>query len=100
MTDDLFGRWLHSHEEDTAEATVYRRDSFPFPPSRGRHGFELRGDGSLVDLGPGAADRPSQGARGTWEQPSADELKLCGRFGERCLRIIALAGDKLTVSKG
>lgn len=99
MTDDLFGRWLHSHEEDTPDATVYRRDSFPFPPSRGRHGFELRDDGSLLDLGPGAGDRPSPGA-GTWEQPAPDELKLCGRFGERSVRIITLTCDKLTVSKG
>ncbi|MCC6585255.1 MAG: hypothetical protein IT168_00930 [Bryobacterales bacterium] len=95
----LFGRWLHSHEEDTPEATVYRRDSFPFPPSRGRHGFELRDDGSLVDLGPGAADRPGHSA-GAWEQPEPGQLKLCGGFGERCLQIIALSEDKLTVSKG
>lgn len=96
---NLFGRWLHSHEEDTPEASVYRRDSFPFPPSRGRHGFELRHDGSLLDLGPGAGDKPSHGT-GTWQQTDPGELKLCGRFGERCLRIISLSEDKLTLTKG
>lgn len=34
-------RWLHSHEEDTADVRVYRPAEYPFPPARGRDGFEF-----------------------------------------------------------
>src|SRR5438034_663791 len=42
-------RWLHSHEEDADAAKVYRPDDYPFPPARGRMGFELKPDGSLLE---------------------------------------------------
>jgi hypothetical protein len=51
----LQGNWRHSHEEDSDDTLVYRRRDFRFPPSRGRHGFELRPDGTGTDhsLAPG-----------------------------------------------
>lgn len=62
----LAQRWLHSHEEDSEGNQVYRPADFPFPPSRGRDGFELRADGTLVDRGIGPTDRP-QKTEGTWK---------------------------------
>ncbi|CAN5117859.1 hypothetical protein BH23BAC1_BH23BAC1_14220 [soil metagenome] len=38
--------WVHSYEEDSGNITVYRPQSFDFPPSRGREGFEFK-DGGL-----------------------------------------------------
>lgn len=47
-TDALYGSWIHSWEEDSADFKVYRPASFTFPPSRGRDGFEIRSDGKFV----------------------------------------------------
>jgi hypothetical protein len=71
MADDrpdsakLQKRWLHSHEEDTPGRTVYRPADYPFPPSRGRKGFELDRDGKLVEIGVGPTDRSTQ-TQGRW----------------------------------
>ncbi len=61
----LHKRWLHSHEEDTPGRTVYRPADYPFPPSRGRQGFELQSDGKLVEIGIGPADRSTR-SQGHW----------------------------------
>jgi hypothetical protein len=47
-------RWIRSHEEDTPDEMVLRPDDYPFPPSRGRMGFELRHDGGYLEsaIGP------------------------------------------------
>lgn len=57
LPDQLVGNWVHAHEEDTATEKVYRPAGYPLPPSRGRDGFELSMDGSLVLTRPGSADR-------------------------------------------
>ena len=62
----LCQRWLHSHEEDSGNEKVYRPATYNFPPARGRTGFELRRDGTLVRIGIGATDRPIESS-GTWE---------------------------------
>lgn len=50
----LFQTWTHSREEDTHDVAVYRPDGFAFPPSFGRHGFQIRPGGTFVgrDIGP------------------------------------------------
>ncbi|GII86758.1 hypothetical protein Ssi03_47480 [Sphaerisporangium siamense] len=56
---DITGAWLHSYEEDTGTAAVYRPADHPFRPSRRpRRGLEFRPDGTFVELRPGPADRP------------------------------------------
>lgn len=62
----LYQRWLHSHEEDSGNKRVFRPATYDFPPSRGRTGFELRPDGTLIQIGIGATDRPVE-TSGTWE---------------------------------
>ena len=61
----LSAAWVHSHEEDTPTATVYRPAEFPFPPARGRKGFRLWPDGTLVSERPGPTDR-TETAPGAW----------------------------------
>lgn len=67
--DDLeacvVGRWIHSYEEDTPEAQVYRRPDYQFPPARGRRGFELREGGEAILAGIAPADG-SQQATARW----------------------------------
>lgn len=98
--DALVGSWTHSHEDDTAGTRVYRPASHPFPPSRGRDSFELAADGTLLERGIGAADRPAT-SRGTWELTGADELILRSgaRSDPRRLRVVSVAGDRLVVAR-
>jgi hypothetical protein len=61
----LLGRWVHSHEEDSEDETVFRPATHAFPPSRGRASFELRPDGSYVETSPGPVDVPEESS-GRW----------------------------------
>ena len=94
----LVRRWIHSHEEDTGGEAVYRPATWSFPPARGRAGFDLRRDGSLVRLGPGPTDRP-QKARGRWRL-EGDRLVLAVTVaGEtpQILQIVSASEDRLVV---
>jgi hypothetical protein len=93
----LLGRWLHSHEEDTDAELVYRPATYRFPPSRGRTGFELRPDGTMVESGIGPTDRRAE-SPGTWRL-SGNTLVLDRAAGSRVLAIVDAAPDRLKVSR-
>src|SRR6185369_9967789 len=57
--------WLHAHEEDSPGRAVFRPDTHPLPPSRGRFGYRFESGGRVVKTGPGATDRRGS-AQGTW----------------------------------
>lgn len=91
------GRWVHSHEEDTAEEMVFRPADRELPPARGRTAFELRADGTYVESEPGPVDVPVESS-GRWSL-EGDRLVLEGE-GERpghAWRIAAAEGDRLTL---
>jgi hypothetical protein len=71
----IFRHWVHSQEEDTAEASVYRPSSFPFPPARGRTGFEIRANGEFVAHDIGATDG-WVATPGHWEAHGAGEVSV------------------------
>jgi hypothetical protein len=94
----LQGTWIHSHEEDTAEAKVYRRPEYDFPPARGRTGFELRPGGEAVYLGIAPADG-SREITSRWTL-AQDQLRI--EPGESpvsplTLNVISCDGDVLRV---
>jgi hypothetical protein len=97
---ELQRRWVHSHEEDTSEVSVYRPAGFPFPPSRGRHAFELRADGTATE-GPIAAADGNQSLDGRWQLRPDGALVLTDANGKqlRELRIKELAGNRLSVAR-
>ena len=66
--EQLQGRWVHSHEEDTEDEIVYRAESsgYDFPRSRGREALELHPDGSYSGVVPGPTDKPEATGGGTW----------------------------------
>ena len=66
--EQLQGRWVHSHEEDTEDEIVYRAESsgYDFPRSRGREALELNPDGSYSGVVPGPTDKPEATAGGGW----------------------------------
>jgi hypothetical protein len=98
LPDELFRRWLHSHEEDEGDLRVYRPAGYDLPPARGRRGLEFRPDGELLVLGPGPTDKPQE-STGRWEPagehharvrlPTADEPKD--------LEIVSVEPDRLAV---
>ncbi len=90
--------WVHSHEEDTDKEMVFRPASYSFPPSRGRTGLDLRGDGSYAQSAPGPTDRPEE-SEGTWELAEG-ELKLKAPDGStRVLQIASADPDRLVVRR-
>lgn len=95
-------RWVHSFEEDSAQAQVYRPQSWDFPLSRRpREAFELRPDGSAQLFLPGPQDRP-EATDASWTK-EAGELVI--RAAERTrrspptLRIVESGADKLLVRR-
>ena len=93
-------RWLHSHEEDTATETVFRPASYAFPRSRGRQGFELRPDRSLIEIGIAPTDGPQESS-GTWTLHGR-RLQFFGgssRTPARELEIVSAEDDRLVVKK-
>lgn len=96
----LHRHWVHSHEEDTASEMVFRPATFNFPRSRGRKGFELKPDGTLVDVGIGPTDRPSQ-VPGTW-QIENDKIAFYRESEAAPIRVMQIASvdtDRLVIKK-
>jgi hypothetical protein len=96
----LVGHWIHSHEEDSGGTTVFRRAGFAFPPSRGREGFELLADGTLIEHGIGPTDQGDE-TRGRWSwDAAAHRLTLkytsTGR-SEKELEVVSVDDDRLVV---
>jgi hypothetical protein len=97
----LCNRWIHSHEEDTAGELVFRPDGFAFPRSRGRAGFELRADQSLIETGIARTDGP-QTSFGKWRLGADDELIFYNDSPEipaRIQRIVSAETDRLVIRK-
>ncbi len=97
----LTKRWMHSHEEDTPGEMVFRDAGFNFPRSRGRSGFELRPDQSMVEIQPGAGDA-GQESTGKWELRGEKTLaffKPDAKEPERTLKILSANEDRLVVEK-
>jgi hypothetical protein len=91
VPDELFRRWMHSHEEDQGDLRVYRPASYKFPPARGRRGLEFKPDGELVLYGPGPSDKP-EATTERWSPSGADRV----RVGDRELEIVSVESDRLT----
>lgn len=97
----LHQRWLHSHEEDTSTERVYRPSSFPFPPSRGRTGFELQAGNVGRRIGIAAHDGATE-ERCAWELEENGEQRLVLKrpSGDRLvLQIVSLDQDRLVVRR-
>jgi hypothetical protein len=91
--------WVHSHEEDTDGARVFRPASFPFPPSRGRRAIDLRRADVLVQTGPGPADRPET-VPGRW-RVAGDTLTLMKDGApDETLDIVAISANRLLLRTG
>ena len=96
----LSQHWVHSHEEDSDTHQVFRPAAWQLPLSRGRRSFDLRPDGSVVEQGPGPADR-TQSATGRWRYAGKElTLELPRGAGMQRYRVESVAADKLVLRKG
>jgi len=71
----LFRHWIHSREEDRGEIRVYRPADYDFPPARGRDGFELRPDGTLIRYGIAAADGTTKRTE-RWSELAGNRIRI------------------------
>ena len=92
--------WVHAHEEDSETEIVYRPAGWALPPSRGRSGFELHADGSLVRIQPGPVDRP-EARPGHWrvedDRLVLEEAPEAG--APRSLVIVSATRDRLVLRR-
>jgi hypothetical protein len=94
-------RWMHSREEDTAAEMVFRPASYDFPPARGRTGFELRPDQTLVEIGIGPTDRVEESS-GKWKLGPGNELLFYSQFSPeptQAMQIISVDDNRLVIRK-
>jgi hypothetical protein len=93
-------KWVHSHEEDTAEEMVFRPSTFKFPPSRGRTGFELRPDGTAQVLGVAPTDAPQQQI-GSWSVGTEKQLtvQVPALQQTQSMTVLSVSPDRLVVKK-
>jgi hypothetical protein len=97
----LCKRWLHSSEEDSADQMVFRPTSFNFPPARGRIGFELRPDQSLVEIGIGPTDRAEE-IPGKWKLERGNQLLFYSQSSPQsthAMQIISVDENRLVIKK-
>jgi hypothetical protein len=97
----LTGRWMHSHEEDTADVAVYRPDSYDFPPARGRTGFDFSADGRATYIGIAATDGSNE-VPGRWELAPPNQVQVTtedARIQPMSLTVLSFDPDKLTVRR-
>jgi hypothetical protein len=97
----LSQKWVHSHEEDTADEMVFRPASHPFPPSRGRKAFQLDPDGRLLNFAIGPDDRTFEN-EGRWQLDSSNKLTLepaNAGATTSVMRLLHVDRDKLVVKK-
>jgi hypothetical protein len=95
----LCRRWIHAHEEDASGTSVFRPDTFPLPPSRGRRGYEFNADGAVLLISPGPTDR-RETTRGTWSTlPGGGILLRVPGRPEEVIDIESLSLERLVIRK-
>lgn len=97
----LFGRWVHSHEEDSETEMVYRPSTFDFPPARGRQSFELNTDFSYIEIGIGPTDRPQE-FYSRWELDNKGVLKIYDTKHSKLIKVmsvISVEANRLLIEK-
>jgi hypothetical protein len=97
---ELFRVWLHSHEEDANDVSVFRPKGYNFPRARGREGFEIKSGGEFIFYEIAPSDG-SQQRRGRWDAAGKNRIRVCFDDSDEAkpltLDIISLKDDVLKV---
>jgi len=96
-----FQHWIHSHEEDRAGTEVFRSARYPFPPARGRTGFELKQSGEFIEFRIGSDDRLPEEVRGKWELKERSKIyvELGRERRSYVLYIVSLETDSVRLRR-
>ncbi len=89
LPNEVFQRWGHSFEEDTADITAYRPTGYAFPLARGRAGIEFRSDGTFIDWTIGPTDA-SQGISGYWQMEDPSHVRVSFEGNIRAPRVLEI----------
>jgi hypothetical protein len=99
LESGLIGHWIHSQEEDSNNIMVFRPNTHPFPPARGRYEYKLEKGGKMLFIGPGPTDK-RESADGTWSLEEDSTLTFRPATGGPLrYRIIALDGNQLVMAQ-
>ena len=98
LPPELFTHWIHSREEDQADVQFFRTEGFPFPPSFGRDGMELRPDGTFIqdDIGPADGIVQTPG-RWTEQSPGQIAVRFDGAREDYAFTVVSVAADLLQI---
>ncbi len=95
LPPELFKHWIQSREDrdDRKNISVYRSSDYPFPPSRGRRGFEIKRNGEFILHEIGRTDRPVR-VVGKYIVEGTDSIKIyLEDKNPFILRIVAIEDD-------
>ncbi|WP_299825258.1 hypothetical protein [uncultured Pontibacter sp.] len=104
LESELIGKtWLHSYEEDEGDITVYRPNTFDFPPSRGRTGFALEKEGVLKQYDIAPTDGLEEHL-GKWTREDKDKIRVQFEGNEQqeqgyLIEVVSLKNDVLKIKK-
>ncbi|UYZ63173.1 hypothetical protein [Hymenobacter weizhouensis] len=93
--------WLHAHEEDQGDIQVYRPNTYPFPPSRGRTGFAIDHNGLFTQYDIAPTDG-IEGRKGRWTAENDHTLRITledKKDPDYKLEVVSLENDVLKVRR-
>jgi hypothetical protein len=93
--------WVHSREQDSEDVQVYHPDTYNFPPSRGRRGFEIKRDGRFIQYGIAPDDRQKRN-EGRWfvEGTNTIGIELAAPETKRYkIKIVSCDNDTLKIQR-
>jgi len=102
LPETVFGHWLHAFEEDAGDVRVYRAADYPFPPARGRRGFEIAPDGTFTAWEIAPTDGWSR-VPGRWELAGPGQIRVTfadDRRPVRVLHVVSAEAGRLCVREG
>lgn len=97
----LEGTWLHAHEEDQEGISVYRPNTYAFPPSRGRTGFQFDHNGLFTQYDIAPTDG-LEGRKGQWKVEGNNTVRISlddKKDPEYKLEIVSLENGVLKVRR-
>ncbi len=95
LPPEVFKHWIQSREDidNRKNVSVFRPSDYPFPPSRGRRGFEIKRNGVFILHEIGRTDRPVKlVGKYTVDGPDGIKVYLEDR-NPFILKIIAIEDD-------
>ena len=96
--EDLTGRWVRAHEEETDDELVFRRPDHDLPPMRRRDMLQINADRTYLMSTIGRADG-NHILKGTWAQQTDAAERALPRPDKERIEIISVTPGRLTIRR-